>query len=193
MKKLLILLILLFTPFLTDARGLMMMGGGVAAAGVTTACIGYPNSETACDYSTAPASGASTTADGTKIRRETGLTGTAHRLRFYALQCPGNGTIIAVYYVGTELRGTASITCTGAPAWLWSADFTSYSARSLSFSSGDNIRFGVSYDYGTQEFIPGRTVDAVTPNYYWGSTYSPDPDDTTTANYDLAVILEYTN
>jgi hypothetical protein len=36
MKKLLILLILILTPFLADARGLMMMGGGVAAAAAYT-------------------------------------------------------------------------------------------------------------------------------------------------------------
>jgi hypothetical protein len=42
MKKLLILLILILTPFLADARGLMMMGGGVAAGCTETT----PNSQT---------------------------------------------------------------------------------------------------------------------------------------------------
>jgi hypothetical protein len=46
MKRLLILLILIFTPFLAESRGLMMMGGGVKAAGGQTSYTRYITTNT---------------------------------------------------------------------------------------------------------------------------------------------------
>lgn len=159
---------------------------------VTTSCIGYPDHGTNCDYTTAPEGQASIAADATRARIWTAsVNGTVSRVKVYFISCGTGNTFTIGYWNGTELRGTATITCS-ANAWVWSGDFAAYSGRSLSFSSSDSIYFGVSVDYGSGTTGIGRDNETTNYSYYSEAAYLPDPHSlTSNANYEMALILEY--
>jgi hypothetical protein len=104
MKKLLILLILIFTPFLADARGLMMMGGGVAAATPAGAWLynggsdDYPNSGE--EGNTYAVGGVSGTKSCTKVSVKLTSVGTSTACKV-ALYISADGIDYTVVYGGT--------------------------------------------------------------------------------------------
>lgn len=165
---------------------------GDAGGYTNTGCYGHGGT-TDCNYTTATGATNSLTADATRVSTWTAsANGQVNRVKIYKTDCPADGTLIAVYYNGTELRGTASVTCANDnDEWIWSDVFSAYSARSLVFSSSDTVVFGFSFDYATTQFAFGRTAETTTPNYYGQAAYSPDPLSATTGNYYLGVILEY--
>lgn len=193
-KIILIIILLIGLVWISwPAHGMMLVGGKPAAAAGGTACVGYLDDQTDCDYSTAANPGGMMGADITRLRNWTAsVNGTVSRVKVFCADsaCPTDGTITVVYYNGNELRGTATFTCSR-NSWVWSGDFAAYSGRSLTFSSSDTVRFGVSFDYASSSFTVGRTSDAVTPNQHSQSAYLPDPVSTASANYDVSFILEY--
>jgi hypothetical protein len=90
MKKLLILLILILTPFLADARALMMTSGGVAAAGTTypdiTMWLNFEANDTADPY-TMGASDCGFDTTGTFVSGAT-IAGTGCKVGTYCLSLP---------------------------------------------------------------------------------------------------------
>lgn len=164
------------------------------SGGTTTSCVGYLTDQTDCDYSTAISTNTLHLGDTTRLRTWSAtVSGTASRVKIFFpdMACPTDGTIQVVYYNGTQLRGTGSITCSR-NAWVWGT-LSAYSERSLAFSSSDTIYYGYSFDYGTTALYGARAVDSTNPNQHYQAAYEPDPITISTANYQVGAIFEYTH
>ena len=161
------------------------------AAGATPTCVGYENDQTDCAQPTYGGSATTISADATVTRTWTASrNGTATSVEYYSTGCGTGNTFTVTLYVAGQLRGTGTSTCV-ADTWI-SGTLASYSGRSLSFSTSDVIKYGVSIDYVAGGTYVGRQSDAVNSNYYSDAAYSPDPfADTTTSAYELMAILHY--
>jgi hypothetical protein len=180
MKKLLILLILMLTPFLADARGLMMMGGGVAAAG------GSCSSGTA-DITQSTANG---TYDGANVMGQT-FTPTTNITIYSFTFTNGNSTSATLTCrigVGADLSSTYLEEITGISA--------SDGAMEIVWNTHHSLATGTIYSVicsrtaGTWNPWIATSDVYMTENYdycmYFGeSTWAPGPNDTRDITFTL--------
>jgi hypothetical protein len=184
MLRILLLAFFLLINSVADA-GMIIRG--------SSSCVGYEANQTDCATPVYGGSADSLLGDMTYTRTWTATeAGTAKSIDYYPYANCGTGAVwTVVFYVNTELRGTGTSTCS-ADSWI-NGILSSYSGRSLTFSSSDVIKYGVSVDYGTSGAYMGRQSDSGgDQNYYSETSYLPDPfSDTTSAVYELMTIFHY--
>ena len=201
MKKLIVLLCLIFIPALTasDTSTYVLAVSGQGAGGEpTTACVGFEADQSSCDFDTDPGADGSSTSDATRARTWTATrNGTLSRVKIWTREAGGSCdafNLDAVAYVNDVLVATATLACGETEGYVWSGYFVAESGQSLDFSTDDVVKYGFTVDAdSTHDIVFGRQADSGADKNYYATTAYMDADPSwSTSNYELGAILEYT-
>jgi hypothetical protein len=164
--------------------------GASVAAGYSY--IGFPGNATNNTPDT-PDTTWNRTADYSLARQQTGIAGTAHRIRVY-FGTNITGTFTVIFYKNGHLTGEASIT-PSANSWVYSSVIgahTGHTSADLIFTGSDTVQMGVAVTGGTISY--DVMYDANAGSFYYVGEYQSNlitSYEDLSASRDLACILEY--
>jgi len=198
MKKLIVTTILLLFVALNcyGFFGVHVAGTPKVTDAATYSYIGYLDDDTDGIADQTPTSTYSITTDRTDVYMWAATEGgTVRRVRGYFKAGVNWGdmtAVTAVYYENLQLRGTASWTglTNSSSGWIWSDTFSSYSGRSLTFITTDDLRFGGSVDCNGETWGWSRYASGANA-YLYETDYVVDGPTWGSGSYDAAFILEY--